>query len=42
MSPWPIAFVAIGIFMIALALRGNPDNIIAALKGKPYGSSTLE
>ena len=41
-NPESLVVVALGLFMVVLGFKGKTDNVIAAVKGQPYGSSTLQ
>jgi hypothetical protein len=41
-NPEALIVVALGLFMVILGFKGKTDNVIAAAKGTPYGSSTLK
>ena len=40
-NPESLVIVALGLFMVVLGFKGKTDNVIAAVKGAPYGKSTL-
>jgi hypothetical protein len=41
-NPWAglLLLIAIGLFIVCY--KGTQDNVIAAVKGQPYGNSNLE
>jgi hypothetical protein len=41
-NPEALVIVALGLFMVILGFKGKTDNVIAAVKGSSYGSSTLK
>jgi hypothetical protein len=41
-NPEALVIVALGLFLMVLGFKGKTDNLIAAIKGTPYGSSTLQ
>jgi hypothetical protein len=41
-NPEALVIVALGLFMMVLGFKGKTDNMIAAVKGKPYGQSSLK
>jgi hypothetical protein len=41
-NPESLVVVALGLFMVVLGFKGKTDNVIAAVKGQPYGNSTLQ
>lgn len=41
MNPWGVVYLIVGIILLVIAWKGSQDNVISALTGKPYGSSTL-
>jgi hypothetical protein len=40
-NPEALVIIALGLFLLVLGFKGKTDNIIAAVKGTPYGKSTL-
>lgn len=42
MNPWAglLILIAIGLFIVCY--KGTQDNVIAAVKGQPYGNSNIE
>jgi hypothetical protein len=41
MNPWAIILGLIGVSCIIVAVKGTQDNVISAVTGKHYGSTTL-
>jgi hypothetical protein len=41
-NPEALIVVALGVFLMVLGFKGKTDNLIAAVKGKPYAGSTLK
>ena len=42
MNPWSFVIFLIGLACLIVAYKGTEDNVIAAVKGKRYGNSTLK
>lgn len=41
MNPFAALILLVAIALFIVAAKGTQDNVIAAIKGKPYGNSTL-
>lgn len=41
MNPIALLMLAVGLLMLIVAFKGKQDNLITAVTGKSYGSSTL-
>jgi hypothetical protein len=41
-NPESLIIVALGVFLMVLGFKGKTDNLIAAVKGQPYGASSLK
>jgi hypothetical protein len=41
-NPEALVIVALGLFLMVIGFKGKTDNLIAAVKGAPYGKSTLQ
>lgn len=42
MNPWAAFVIVIALAIIIVGVKGKEDNLIAAIIGKQYGSSTLK
>jgi hypothetical protein len=42
MNPWALILLLLAIAFFIVAYKGTQDNVIAAVKGKPYGNSNIE
>jgi hypothetical protein len=42
MNPWAGVLVLLSIAFFIVAYKGTQDNVIAAVKGQPYGNSNIE
>lgn len=40
-NPGALLLLALGVILLVLGFRGNQDNLIAGITGKPYGKSSL-
>lgn len=42
MNPVAVFIAIVALVLLITGFRGKQDNLIAAITGKPYGSSTLQ
>jgi hypothetical protein len=42
LNPWAVVIVLIALACIVIGYKGNEQNLIAALLGRPYKSSSLK
>lgn len=41
MNPWALFIILIALLLFVVAVKGTQDNVISAIKGKPYGNTVL-
>jgi len=41
MNPWALILILIAAGCVIVAVKGTQDNVISAIKGKPYGQTNL-
>jgi hypothetical protein len=41
MNPWAVIILLLAAGLLIVSVKGTQDNLIAALKGKSYGNSTI-
>lgn len=42
LNPWAVVIILIGLGAVVIGFKGNEQNLIAAVLGRPYKSSGLK